>query len=376
MRAALLVLTAGCSFSAGTGVTGDGAITDVAAGSDTLAGSDGSGSANPAREKPITISKHQVTGDPAGFPTWIDLTDAQVQAGARSDGADLYFTDATGAALSYELVGWDATAGHLTAWVKTSLSHSTDTVIYLRYGTTAGVTAPAPADVFASYAAVWHFDDTLATPTVADACGAHAGKASGLNASRHVAGQLGGAFNFDGATMQVTFANMLQHGTPHTMSAWVSQRTASNFDSLIVVGSPAPNQSRWFYTAYTTANVAVGLYMNDVPNTGAAVQNSGWHLLHWVFDGKTKSTVYLDGAPVGSFTHTNGMADTGGAGGWIGYAPSAPNGGWGADNWLNGIVDEVRIATVQETAGWIATEYANQSSPSTFYTVGPEQPVP
>jgi hypothetical protein len=37
---------------------------------------------------------------------------------------------------------------------------------------------------------------------------------------------------------------------------------------------------------------------------------------------------------------------------------------------------EVAIATTNRNAGWISTEYANQSSPGTFYTLGAEQPVP
>jgi hypothetical protein len=37
---------------------------------------------------------------------------------------------------------------------------------------------------------------------------------------------------------------------------------------------------------------------------------------------------------------------------------------------LNGILDEVRIAPAVMSANWIATEYANQNSPSTFYAIG------
>ena len=46
----------------------------------------------------------------------------------------------------------------------------------------------------------------------------------------------------------------------------------------------------------------------------------------------------------------------------------------GGANWLGGI-DEVRMADTVRTADWIATEYNNQSSPSTFYSVvGPQTP--
>jgi hypothetical protein len=34
------------------------------------------------------------------------------------------------------------------------------------------------------------------------------------------------------------------------------------------------------------------------------------------------------------------------------------------------------IATTARNAGWIATEYANQSSPATFCSYGSEQPLP
>jgi hypothetical protein len=45
-------------------------------------------------------------------------------------------------------------------------------------------------------------------------------------------------------------------------------------------------------------------------------------------------------------------------------SPYAPGLFW------NGLLDEVRISSVARSADWIATEYANQSSPGTFYSVG------
>ena len=40
---------------------------------------------------------------------------------------------------------------------------------------------------------------------------------------------------------------------------------------------------------------------------------------------------------------------------------------------FGGIIDEVRISNTARSSDWIATEYNNQSSPSTFYTVGSEE---
>src|SRR5262249_42124749 len=36
---------------------------------------------------------------------------------------------------------------------------------------------------------------------------------------------------------------------------------------------------------------------------------------------------------------------------------------------MNGSADEVRVSNVARSAGWIATEYTNQSNPSSFYVV-------
>jgi hypothetical protein len=41
---------------------------------------------------------------------------------------------------------------------------------------------------------------------------------------------------------------------------------------------------------------------------------------------------------------------------------------------FNGSIEEVHISNSARSAGWITTEYNNQSSPSTFYSVGGHQP--
>jgi hypothetical protein len=42
-------------------------------------------------------------------------------------------------------------------------------------------------------------------------------------------------------------------------------------------------------------------------------------------------------------------------------------------NYSNVILDEVRVSNIARSANWIATEFANQSAPGTFYTLGAEQ---
>jgi hypothetical protein len=40
---------------------------------------------------------------------------------------------------------------------------------------------------------------------------------------------------------------------------------------------------------------------------------------------------------------------------------------------FRGILDEIRFASVQRTAGWVQTEFNNQNNPVGFYDVSPEE---
>jgi hypothetical protein len=48
----------------------------------------------------------------------------------------------------------------------------------------------------------------------------------------------------------------------------------------------------------------------------------------------------------------------------------------GSGNYFDGDVDEIRIRSTVSSSDWVSTEYTNQNSPSTFYTVGSEEAQP
>jgi hypothetical protein len=226
----------------------------------------------------------------------------------------------------------------------------------------------------ASFAAVWHLEDALTATAIADATSAYAGTAVGLTPTQQVGSKLGGGIAFRGGGDEITFVNPLTGTGPHTISLWVSQQPTSDNDALVVLGNGTCGQSRWFHSRFDQPTIAVGFYCNDWSNPAVGIEGTGWTLLHWVFEGTNDlSRLYRDGAlAAGPFTHTGSAIATQGAGGHLGNAPSA----WGPNMGAHATLDEVRIATVARAPEWIATEYANQSSPSTFYAVGPEQPAP
>lgn len=327
----------------------------------------------PGRRKAITIDDKKVAGNLSDFPVWIDLTDEDIAARAQSDGKDIYFTAANGKTrLDHELQGWDGK--RLTAWVRVpSLAAKSPTVLYVYYGDLLAAPVQKPAGVFSSgFGAVWHLDDALPAVTIAEATGMRPGTPSFKTTTR-VEAKLGSGLAFTGDDDFITFTNVLSGNQPHTISVWVNQKATADPSAVLVVGSPIQNQSRWFYTHFMTPVMAIGFYSNDWTTT-TGIDNAGWTLVHWVFEGGNgRNRIYVNGVEIAGSPQTLNDVNTQGATGFIGYAPEPA---YGSKMGLLGTLDELRIATVARSQAWIATEYANQSAPGTFYTVGAEELAP
>ena len=338
-------------------------------------GSDNDNSSN-AREKPIVIDKTKVAGPVDGFPVWIDVTDAQIAARARADGHDIYFTDSQGTVLDREMVSYSS--GHLLAWVRVPhLDMTTSVTIYVVYGDVTRANQQNAQAVFAGYAAVWHLDDSLATTAVADATNTYDGTATGLAPTAQVAAKLGGGITFDGTGNQnIAFTSPLTGTGPHTISAWVDQQTTNRISAILTVGTNATDQARFLYGNYGNGGtVGLGLYNDDWAPAGHDLRGAGWKLVEWTYEGTNKKThLFIDGQEITGSPHAmTGAANTPASTGTIGYAPEPT---FGNPTGMVGVLDEVRIATAIRSPGWVATEFANQNSPATFYSVGAEQVAP
>ncbi|HEY1814595.1 MAG TPA: DUF2341 domain-containing protein [Kofleriaceae bacterium] len=384
----VLALAGACGFHAGNapsdGSAGDGGSTGSDAGSDTGSGS-GSGSGSnmlpgTARRKPIVIQGSKVAGSLTGFQMWVSLTDTDLAARAQASGSDIFFTNDSGSAINYEIESWAHTTGDLRAWVRVGALDPTGATIYVEYGDVTKATPPDPTGVFGSnYLAVWHLDDALSNTTIADASGNSPGTATGLAPSDVVAGQLGNGIAFDGTgTQMIQFTNLLAGTENATFSAWVKQNTTNHTSAIVVVGTPAEDNARFLYGYAgngSGSGFGVGQYMDDWYPAGEDIENAGWTMLVWTSEGTNKKNhLYKNGAEIpGSYQMLSSAPETTGTAGYLGFAPENQ---YGTSTGLNGAIDEVRIEDVERGSAWISTEYANQSSPSTFYTVGAEEDAP
>ncbi|HEV3198581.1 MAG TPA: DUF2341 domain-containing protein, partial [Bryobacteraceae bacterium] len=155
-----------------------------------------------ANRKAVTISHAQVAGTSnlANFPMLVSLpSDANLQAGARTDGSDILFTASDGVTkLNHEIEQYDSTTGKLIAWVRVpSLSPTADTVVYLYYSNPSASNQQNATGVWDSnYRAVWHLNG--ATLSVLDST-LNGDNFTNVNSVAAAAGQIGGAAQLSGS---------------------------------------------------------------------------------------------------------------------------------------------------------------------------------
>jgi hypothetical protein len=120
-----------------------------------------------------------------------------------------------------------------------------------------------------------------------------------------------------------------------------------NDPTLQIVSRKTYNDNQWHFLADTYSNGVETLYI-DSQRVGSQ------SVLEYGCNGDPSEALYS----LGSFRADD--ADVA----W----PNLNS----ATQYFNGALDEVRISNSARSGGWIAAEYNNQSSPSTFYSVGAE----
>lgn len=343
---------------------------------------------NFAYKKSIVIPHGKVSGssDLLDFPVLVSLTDANLKSQANgglvssSSGYDLLFTDATETReLPYEVESYTATSGALVAWVRIPmLSATQDTVFYLYFGnaTVTGWQATASNVWDSNYKAVYHLSDNAANTTVAESTSSgYTGTNNATTSTTTVGGEIASALSYNG-TSDYTHVNYQANLNPSqfTVEAWgyvsggsgttralISSRDASDASHLKGYIIYADSNNHW--AAYLGANTASWGSIN----TSSTITNSSWYHIAATYDGTTL-TLYVNGTSAASSA--------------LSYTQNATYEfriGAGANEtsptlYFNGDVDEVRVSKVARTANWLATQYTNQSAPSSFIVVGQLSP--
>ncbi|MBZ5678336.1 MAG: LamG domain-containing protein, partial [Acidobacteriia bacterium] len=189
----------------------------------------------------------------------------------------------------------------------------------------------------------------------------------------------GGAASLNGGNAWISVSNFPKaSGGKTTGSAWVKANSAPVWASILKNWALGPGE---LHLGLDNGSGRLSIYTTQSNRgiIGPVIDGSSfslgvWQYVTFVADGAAVH-LYLNGAEVGTPAAYNGTLMTTLPCLGIGAKPNDTCTGAdpGFPGFWNGLIDEARIFNTNLSAGRIATDYNNQSSPGTFYTVGAQE---
>lgn len=286
------------------------------------------------------------------FPLPVTLDDTRADL-VRLDPETLRFYADDGRELPHEI---ETLGPPLVAWVLVPSISGTTTSLLVEYG---GLASPE-ARVFGSdYAGVWHMAGrgalVDASPFARD------GETTG---TRTVRGLVGDARDYVPLECAVVRAfQSLQLPASVTMSAWMwhrTPRTAADYAGALTKQKDTQVVDD-FYVGTNGMTFFAGLATNPTGTptlTGTMQELGAWHRIAYAYDG-TQSTLYVDDVAVANGP-AGGTPLAGANPLFIGCGHNGSTGPFDApdNDWIDGMLDEVRIETVARSTAWLVFEHA------------------
>ena len=341
--------------------------------------------------KKITIDHTKVASDEANFPVLISLA---ALSNINVNGTDIRFTSSDGTTeLPREIESYFS--GSLRAWVKvTTLSSSTDTVIYMYYGN-AGATEPAAGSTYGSQnvwkstgdtsaAMVQHMKDATTSTITDSTSNANNGTKKAANGPIEADAKIAKGQTFDGtddyvaSIGAVSSYSFIQNTQVFTISAWIKLNSTTARQAIVAnTGSPA---DKGFYFMFETAgagygskalrftSVKGGAIIINAQSPDNSITDTLWH--HVVVQGTGSGnniTFYIDGTARTTTYNTSFLSFS--SGNSTNVLDIGTLNSTSPLLFFNGSIDEVRVYNRALTAQEITTQYNNQNSPATFYSL-------
>jgi hypothetical protein len=297
-------------------------------------------------------------------------------------GYDIIFTsDSEGTTkLDHEIVSYNASTGAVVFKVRIpTLHYNSDDVIYMHYGNAAINSSQESINSVwaAAYKGVWNLEENVAFGMEGyddRTSNNHDGTSAGTQGPSQVDGQMGKAQSFDGNDY-INFAGDGKFITDAqgTISTWIYHNLSAT-GSIFTLGSESNNVWR-FRVVNSGGNYYISYYERGVVELrgSTALSPNTWYRVSMASDGST-TKFYVNGQ-LETVTVISGSNN----GNWVGDVTASGTARmrigmgyrWGAsEEWFTGRIDDLHITDTELSAGQLLTEYNNQSSPSTFYTIG------
>ena len=329
------------------------------------------------QKQKIIIDHTKVTGTLINFPVLIKINSPNpIFLCSEDNGENIYFTGINDN-IEYpaEIEYFSKEENSLVAWVKVPiLSSSVDTEFYMHYTNSARKRTNNPKDAWDSnFVGVWHLGDSESG--VLDSTGNN-DMTKTSNAPVEVDGKINKAQQFDRTNRtyaECSTPDALAITDDLTMQAWIYpfETTGTNTQFIMARNTITTNIYYGIYRTNGTTNLGyVNVYIHGQAAGVIGIStpypvNNWYHLV--VTYSKPTLKAYLNGELV----NTTSINPTGtGEGNFINIgARSNTADGTGSALGFNGNIDEVRISNIARNADWIATEYANQNDPNSFYSI-------
>lgn len=357
---------------------------NISSGTVSASCSGGHGSFN--CERTITISSANVGGNLTNFPILLASNDVTLSTGTgghllNSSGFDIVFTTKSDCSAPYNM-NWDTEtvnntgSATMNVWVNVpALSTNTLTAatFYMCYGN-AGITTYqgfSTGTWNSSYAAVYHLANAGAG-TVPDST-SNGTTLTNTNGATAATGQIDGAGSVALGSPGSYYAggpgfygNPITQTANFALSMWIKPSLTTDYTIPLSMG--INSSVGWgIGIDYRNSPADIFPFIGTSAASGCNATNGVWQYISMVNISGTTS-IYLNGAVCP--TTSSGAASTG-----FGAATQISGTASESVNGITAVVDEAHFfsAPPSNTAAWIATEYNNQNSPSTFVTVGAEQ---
>lgn len=286
--------------------------------------------------------------------------------------AGFYSDSACATKMDWERKPWSATTGAVVFYVRIpTATFATDTTVYLCYANSSITTdQSAPTAVWNSnYKAVWHFDDGTTLSALDSTSNANDGTL--VNTPTAAAGQIDGAGSFASASSQTitTASNTNLSLTAITISVWVKATSLPNAYNTVISRQAAGGLDQVIIFVKSDGKLAMYLHGtvtgDQYDGTGSNTLSTGvWYYLTLTYDSTSGLKGYVNGSVDGTDSANGALVSGNAAQLSIGTDLVT------AGRYWNGQIDDPEIRDIAIGQDLITTEYNNQLSPSTFYSIG------
>ncbi len=283
------------------------------------------------------------------FPLLVRLNSSNFNFGeAQSDGRDIRFTTAAGAALSYQIEEWNAGTGTASIWLKiptiTGNSSQEIKMYWGKSGVGSESNGPAVFNAANGYASVIHMNET-----VTDVVGTVSPNDTGTSLTT---GTIGKGRNFTlgkGIHCGDSITGFAQGNAAHSTQAWF--RTNEVNCEIVDWGVEGGGFNKVQIRVISPPRIYIDGNFASVTGNVALTPGQWHHVVHTYTPGTPNVTrIYVDGQFDNSANVSMNLPNPSRM--WIG--------GWYNSYKFVGDIDEVRISKVARSANWIKLEYENQ----------------